>query len=115
MENKDLDDLLDDLKILKDDLNTIISKVKDDLNTIISKVKEKPKKVEKIRIGQEYEFCSNGEVYRLINVGRYSVLLINIKDFSRWTDYVKVNDVYDISKEEWTILTGGKKFNLINV
>ena len=47
MENKDLDDLLDDLKILKDDLNTIISKVKEKTEKV-----DKTEKVKKIQIGQ---------------------------------------------------------------
>ena len=102
MENKDLDDLLDDLKILKDDLNIIISKVKEKTEKM-----DKTEKVKKIQIGQEYECGFNKAVYRLINVGRYYVLLINIKDFSRWTDCVKVNNIHDISKEEWSILTCG--------
>lgn len=55
-----------------------------------------------IKIGQRYILNNNEEdVFILAQVGSFKVCLIGLVPGNRWNDPVEVNDLYNISKDEF--------------
>jgi len=73
---------------------------------------------EKIQVGQKYRRCGglfDGVAYFLCNsiYADYEVALIDLTDGGFWNYPVEVDNIYDISQEEFQAITDNYVFNRI--
>lgn len=65
-----------------------------------------------IKIGQFYIHAFTEEEFILCQVDNYMVCLISIQTGNRWNDPVEVNDVFNITEEEFRSISLLNKFTL---
>lgn len=65
----------------------------------------------KIKVGQKFWIKIIGQRtrYVLAQVKCSQVALINISDGNRWHDPVPVDDIYNVSEDEWEAISSGAR------
>lgn len=75
-------------------------------------VRYRRKPVYKHKIGNVYS-TANNDKYILALVAEQEACLISLDNGNRYRDYVKVNDAYSVSDQEFEIISGGSMFELV--